>query len=172
MAASARCSLGRPRASQAVHQAARFSVLVSPDAPGILNANKATIGKMWPQVAFAAGLDARDMTAHNLNKGAAWLYNQRAIPLGMSPIAAPAHWQQQNVGFGGTQQVEEDTGERKPGLAREMPVKVGERQDPNTGQMVAVYQNWAGGPQPGSASGARRTRGWRHPRGSRVQSPD
>lgn len=147
----------------------------SPDAPKALQANWKSLGPIWLQTAFATGMDARDMSPHNVNKLAAMIYNQKAIPLGMTPIAAPAHWQQQNVGFGGTQQVEEDTGERKPGLAREMPVKVGERQDPDTGQTVAVYKNWVGGAggAPSGAAGTGNAAGTTDvPVGQPAPSPD
>lgn len=120
----------------------------SPDAPQVLQSNMRTLGPIWAQAAFAAGVDARDMSPHNVNKVAASLYNQRAIPLGMPPIAAPAHFAQESIGQGGTQQVNVDTGETKPGISREAPGFTTEKvQNPDGTQSVVKVQTsgWGAG---------------------------
>jgi len=126
----------------------------SPNAPQILKNNIQSLGPVWAQAAFAAGRDPNDMSAHNVNMVAASLYARKAVPIGMAPVSAPTHWTQQGIGEGGTQQVNLDTGETKPGISRQEPTKVGERWNPETNQTEAVFQQFAPNPGGGAAGGA------------------
>jgi hypothetical protein len=69
-------------------QAFLHTLATDPQADQVMRNNPKAM-QMWPQVALQLGLDARDMSAHNVQKAGALLYNQRATWAGVDPIPLP-----------------------------------------------------------------------------------
>jgi len=106
--------------------------VISSPAPQRLLMNNQMYMAAWRANAPRLGLDPAEpanMTPDNIRAVATLAHNDLAArSYGKIPtLPMPTKWRQVDVGYGGTQQVNDLTGETKPGLGREIPTATQEK---------------------------------------------
>jgi len=75
----------------------------------------------WPQLAAKDGVDPSQVTAINVRRVATIEANKQRAALQLPQLPMPEHFNQQGVGYGGTQNVNDMTGQATNALSREVP---------------------------------------------------